>query len=62
MRHVFRGFLLGSALCIPFAVVGCGGAPEKEVLDYDEEESEKQSAAYEEQMKEAMQQQGRPVQ
>ncbi|MFG0332546.1 MAG: hypothetical protein ACF8TS_04205 [Maioricimonas sp. JB049] len=55
MRALFIAMFLSTGLVF----VGCGGGGD-EVLDYDPEVSKQKSAEYEQQMKEAMQNQGPP--
>ncbi len=61
MRGLLRGILFGSLLVFPISLVGCGGTPENEVMDFDETESEKQAEQYQKEMEEAMMNQGQPV-
>ena len=58
MRGII-GILTLSALLSFAAISGCGGG-EDEVLDYDPEASKQKAAEYEQQMKDAMKNRGRP--
>ena len=61
MRRFLSALTL--AALIPFGTIGltgCGGGGD-EVLEHDPAESERRGAEYEQQMREAMQRQGRPV-
>lgn len=54
MRELVRVLVLVTFVLLGAAVGGCGGGGKDEVLEYNPEESKRQGAAYEEEMKEAM--------
>jgi hypothetical protein len=61
MRNVVAALTLGMLLSFSATVLpGCTGSGEDEVLEYDPEVSEQKRVEYEQQMREAMQKQGRP--
>lgn len=62
MRNVLKAMTLATLVVFGLvALPGCAGSGEDEVLENDPEISEQKRTEYEQQMRDAMQKQGRPI-